>query len=68
MHSCYLAVVIAAIAVLVFGAWNPPCLQTKVNGAPSGQPSYMWLALLALLVGLLSCYVLKMDKSSYEMF
>ena len=61
MHSCYIAVIVAALAVLFFGAWNPPCFQTKVNGVPSGHASYMWLAVLGLAFGALSCHVLKME-------
>lgn len=68
MHTCYWAVIIAAIAILLLGAWNPPCFQTKVNGAPNGQPSYMWLALVALLVGSVSCYVMKMPADSYSLY
>lgn len=62
MHSCYIAVIVAALAVLFFGAWNPPCFQTKVNGVPSGHASYMWLAVLGLVAGAISCHVLKMDS------
>jgi len=57
-HDHYLPIVIAALVVLVLGCLNPRALQTRQNGQPTGHPSYMWLALIALLVGLASCYAL----------
>lgn len=58
MTDHYLSVVIAALTVLILGCWNPVVLQARQNGKPSGHPSYMWLSLLALLAGLLSCYLM----------
>lgn len=58
MYDKYLPVVLAALTVLVLGCINPQPLQTTVHNKPSGYPNYMWLALAALLVGLLSCYVM----------
>lgn len=62
MYDHYLPVVVAALTVLILGCWNPRALQTMQNGQPTGNPSYMWLALFALLAGLLSCYLMKGAK------
>ncbi len=58
MTDHYLPVIVAALTVLILGCWNPKPLQAVQNGQPSGHPSYMWLALLSLLAGLLSCYLM----------
>jgi hypothetical protein len=62
MHDHYLSVVLAALSILVIGCWNPPILQSAQNGKPLGYPNYMWLALIALIVGLLSCYLMEESK------
>ena len=52
MHEHYLPVVVAALTVLLLGAWNPPMLQKMdKSGHPTGHPSYLWMSLLALLFG-----------------
>lgn len=51
MHEHYLPVVVAALTVLLLGAWNPPMLQHLDHGKPTGHPSYLWLSVLALLFG-----------------
>lgn len=58
MTDHYISIVIAALAVLIMGCWNPVMLQAQQNGKPTGHPSYMWLSLIALLAGLLSCYLM----------
>lgn len=58
MFDLYLPVVIAALSILIVGCWNPRELQTVQNGQPTGQPNYMWLALIALLVGLLAVFLM----------
>ena len=55
----YLPLVAASLTVLLLGCWNPPALQETKHGRPQGYPSYLWLALLSLLVGLLTCFALK---------
>ncbi len=50
-HEQYLAVALAALTVLILGCWNPEGLQSKKNGSRIGQPSYLWLAFFAFLVG-----------------
>jgi H+/Cl- antiporter ClcA len=62
MYDHYLPIVVAALTVLVLGCWNPRALQTTQNGQPTGCPNYLWLALFALLAGLLSCYLMKGAK------
>lgn len=52
-------VIVAAITVLILGCWNPQALQHKKDGRPTGCPSYLWLALFALLAGLLCCWLCK---------
>jgi len=63
MKDHYLPVVVAALVVLVLGCLNPVVLQHRVNGKPSGQPSYMWLSFMALLAGLLTCYLMHGNHS-----
>ena len=58
MNDHYLPIVVSALAVLILGCWNPVVLQSMQNGKPSGQPSYMWLSLMALLAGLVSCFLM----------
>lgn len=53
-------VVVAALAVLILGCWNPKCFQVKGDGAPgNGGPNYLWLALFALIFGWLACVMMK---------
>lgn len=54
----YLPVIITALVVLVLGCWNPKLLQSQHGGKPSGYPSYMWLSLIALAIGLLTVFLL----------
>jgi hypothetical protein len=63
MYDHYLPIVLAALSILIVGCWNPKPLQAVQNGQPSGHPSYMWLSLIALLVGLASCYLMHMNKA-----
>lgn len=60
MH--YLPVIVAALTVLILGYLNPKSIQVYQNGQATGHPSYMWLSLLALLAGLLSCYLMHASK------
>ncbi len=56
-YEKYLPVVLAALSVLVLGSLNPPQLQSKTKGGQrTGCPSYLWSAIIALLVGLLTMY------------
>ncbi len=53
-HEQYLAVALAAFTVLILAYWNPEGLQSRnSDGSRTGKPSYVWLALLAFLVGAL---------------
>lgn len=56
MYDHYLPVVLTALAVLVLACWNPKALQVHRDHMPTGHPNYMIVALIALLVGLASCY------------
>lgn len=58
MTDHYLPIVIAALTVLILGCWNPTVLQVHQGGKPTGHPSYMWLSLVSLVAGLLSCYLM----------
>ena len=59
-YEHYIPVVLAALAVLILGCWNPRALQTRNHaGQPSGYPSYLWLSLCALLVGVLAVWLLQ---------
>ena len=59
-YEHYLPIVLAALTVLILGCWNPQGLQAKnANGSASGYPNYLWLALLALLVGALSVFLIR---------
>lgn len=60
-YEHYLPVVLAALTVLILGMWNPKSLQAKSDESvryanQGGAPSYKWLALLALLVGMICVY------------
>ena len=56
-YEHYLPIVLAALTVLVLGCWNPRALQVRdQQGKALGHPSYLWLSLFALLVGLLSVW------------
>lgn len=65
-YESYLPVVLAALTVLVLGCLNPPALQVRdANGNPNGCPNYLWLALFALVVGALVCFLqCNMKKSA----
>ena len=66
-YNNYLPIIAAALAVLVFGCLNLDCFKVKNNGAvktdfsPKGVPNYLWLALIALIVGVLTC-MLQLQK------
>jgi hypothetical protein len=62
MYDHYLPLILSALSILILGCWNPKPLQAVHHGQPSGHPSYMWLALISLLVGLASCYLMHMNK------
>lgn len=62
MYDQYLPILIAALTILILGCWNPEALQAHKDGVPTGHPSYMMLALFALLSGLLSCYLMHGKK------
>lgn len=66
-HEHYLPVVLAALTVLLLGCWNPKFLrETKEEQAKhaNGAPSYKWLALFALLAGILAVYCYNSGKHS----
>lgn len=56
-YELYLPAVLAALTILLLGCWNPKALQAKKGGVATGCPSYMWLALISLLVGLLCTFM-----------
>lgn len=64
--KCCIPVIIAGLVVLIVGCMNPPKLQTMVNGKPTGHPSYVWLAALSVLTGLVVCWMVDGAKG-YEM-
>lgn len=53
-YECYLPVIISALVVILLGWWNPVALQTTQNGRPTGNPNFLWLALGALLGGVIT--------------
>lgn len=56
----YLCCIAAAIAILVAGCVNPQVLQSKdAQGKPTGHPSYILLALIAFIAGVLVCMLQK---------
>lgn len=60
MH--YVGVVVTALVVLLLGCWNPKLLQQKKDDKPTGCPSYLWISLIALLVGLLTCLFMHQNR------
>lgn len=61
----YLPILLAALTIVVLGCWNPPSLQVQTGGKPTGCPNYLWLALISLAVGLLTCYVHEKGDALY---
>lgn len=67
-YEHYLPVVLAALTVLLLGCWNPKGLQEKdkdliaKQAAEGGTPSYKWLALFALIVGMLAVWCYNQQK------
>jgi len=62
-HEHYLPVILAAFTVLILGCANFKAFQSKnADKKPSGHPSSVWLASLALLVGLLTVWVYNNNK------
>jgi hypothetical protein len=59
MQDSYIPLFVAALTVLILGCWNPKVLQKTHAGQPTGHPSYMWIAALSLLAGLLTCFLMK---------
>lgn len=57
-YEHYLPVILSALTVVLLGCWNPKSLRAKPDEVSKGVPSYKWLALFALLVGMLTvwCY------------
>jgi hypothetical protein len=55
-HEHYLPVVLSALTVLLLGCINFPGLQAKADGKKTGQPNYLWLALISFLVGALAVW------------
>ena len=61
-NDAYLPVIFAALAVLILGCLNLDFFRAKDSaGKPSEYPSYLWLSLAALLVGVFVC-VLQQSK------
>jgi hypothetical protein len=64
-YEHYLPVVLAALTVLLLGCWNPKFIrETKEEEAKhaGANPSYKWLSLFALLVGMLAVWCYNQDK------
>jgi hypothetical protein len=61
----YLGVILAALTLIVLGCWNPQSLQVQQNGKASGCPNYLWLALIALVVGIATVYLQNSDVEYY---
>lgn len=58
MKDHYVPIVMSALAVLILGCLNPVVMQSMQGGKPTGHPSYMWLSFVALVVGLLTCFLM----------
>ena len=61
----YLPVIVAAIVIVILGCWNPKSLQVHSGGKPTGCPNYLWLSLISLAVGLLTCYLQEKGDTLY---
>lgn len=62
-HEHYLPVILAAFTVLILGCANYRAFQSRdANKKPTGHPSSVWLASLALLVGLVTVWLYNKDK------
>lgn len=58
----YLPIIVAALVVLILGCWNPRPIQQYRKGTPTGCPSYIWLALFALLFGSLTVLIINNNE------
>jgi hypothetical protein len=58
----YLPVILAALTIVLIGVWNPKCFRAKPDDVAKGVPSYKWLALLSLLVGVLTVWCYNQSK------
>jgi len=58
MYECYIPVIVASLVIIGLGFWNPVFLQTMQNGRPTGNPNFLWLALGALLGGVIAALFL----------
>jgi membrane protease YdiL (CAAX protease family) len=64
-YKAYIPILLMALVVLAMGAWNPRAMQEKKNDNPNGCPNYLWIALIALAVGLASVYLYVKHKENY---
>lgn len=68
-HKAYIPVLVAALAVLLVGCWNPKTLQSKTpHGIPSGYPSWLWLGVIALVAGSATVMLMDGNGKMYETF
>lgn len=67
MSERALPVILSALSVVVIGCWNPVALQSKTHeGQPSGHSSYFFIAVIALLVGLLVAYFTNEEPFTFD--
>lgn len=57
MYQIYLSCIATVLTVVVLFCFNLPILQTKNSaGQPSGNPNYILISLVALVVGMIVAY------------
>jgi len=55
ISKCYCCI-IASLSILIVGFINPESLQSRDSeGKTTGHPSYAWLSIISLVVGIISC-------------
>jgi H+/Cl- antiporter ClcA len=57
-YEFFIPVLISGLTVLVLGCLNPKFMQAKISGRHAGYPNYLWLAVAALVAGLLAVYLM----------
>lgn len=64
-YGCYLPLIMALLAIIIFGFWNPTFIQTTQNNRPTGYPNYLWLALIGLIAGVITALFISDCNSDF---
>lgn len=56
--KCFIPLLAMALTILILGCANFRSLQQKKGGMHTGSPNYLWVTLISLLVGLVTCWLM----------